>query len=80
MNITLILSPQRILLGGGVMAQASLFPQIRQRLQTQLQGYLDIPHLLDAHNGYVMPPKLGDRAGIVGALALAQQALSPIQP
>ena len=79
MNFTLMLSPQRILLGGGVMAQAGLFPQIRQRLQTQLQGYLDIPHLLDAHNGYVMPPKLGDRAGIGGAFALAQRALASPQ-
>jgi fructokinase len=80
MTITLMLSPQRILLGGGVMAQAGLFAKIRQRLQSKLKGYLEIPHLLDEHPGYVMPPKLGDRAGIVGALALAQQALSSPQP
>jgi fructokinase len=79
MAFTLLLSPQRILLGGGVMAQGALFPLIRQRLQTRLRGYLQIPQLLAAENGYVMPPGLGDRAGIGGALALAAQALAASQ-
>ncbi|MDA0672539.1 MAG: ROK family protein [Cyanobacteria bacterium] len=76
MTFTLVLSPQRILLGGGVMAQSALFPAIRQRLQAKLQGYGAIPQLLATEAGYIMPPKLGDRAGIIGALALAAQALA----
>ena len=61
-NLTLALSPQKIILGGGVMEQAQLFPLIRRELAIQLNGYLEEPSL--------SPPALGDRAGILGALAL----------
>lgn len=64
-NLTLTLSPQMIILGGGVMEQSQLFPLIRDELHQQLNGYLDPPE--------VLPPGLGNRAGILGALALAQR-------
>lgn len=60
------LSPQRLVLGGGVMAQAHLFPRVRAELEAQLAGYVAAPE--------VVPPGLGDRAGICGALALAAAA------
>ena len=68
------LSPRRIVLGGGVMQQASLFPLIRARLTDLLNGY--IPNLV-VHSGledYVVPPELGARAGVLGALLLAKTA------
>ncbi len=70
LTLTLVLSPQRILLGGGVMQQASLFPRIRTRLATLLGGYLDAPALRELDT-YLQPPALGPRAGICGALVLA---------
>ena len=69
-----VLSPQRILLGGGVMEQTHLFPRIRARLLALLNGYVQADALLHGIDSYVVPPALGARAGVLGALALAAQA------
>lgn len=68
------LSPQRIILGGGVMKQKQLFPRIRARLVEALNGYVQSPAILDETDLFVVPPGLGDRAGVSGALALARAA------
>lgn len=73
-NIICILSPQRIILGGGVMQQRQLFPLVRRRVQELLNGYLSVPAILDQIDDYIVPPGLGDRAGVLGAIALAQHA------
>lgn len=67
------LSPKRIVLGGGVMQQAQLFPMIRTELATLLNGYIERPALLDGMESYVVPPQLGSRSGVLGALALAKR-------
>jgi fructokinase len=74
MNITLVLSPQRLILGGGVMHQSTIFPLVRQRVQTYLNGYVKSPAILEDIDSYIVPPGLGDRAGVLGAVALAQLA------
>ncbi len=66
------LSPQRIILGGGVMEQAQLFPMIRAAVQEQLNGYIQSPLLMDRIDDYIVPPALGHRAGVLGAIALGQ--------
>ncbi|MEC2057777.1 ROK family protein [Peribacillus psychrosaccharolyticus] len=71
MNFILILSPQKIILGGGVMKQQQVFPKIRKQLETVLKGYVDTPNLQD----YIVSPGLGNNSGIIGSLILAQQAL-----
>ena len=58
------LSPQRIILGGGVMRRLHLLPMIRNKVAALLNGYLDAPE--------IVPPELGPRSGVLGALALAQ--------
>jgi fructokinase len=58
--------------GGGVMARARLYPSIRSKLAGVLGGYLSTPALGDRIDTFVVPPALGDRAGVLGALALAQ--------
>jgi fructokinase len=68
------LSPYKIILGGGVMQQAHLFPLIRREVQTLLGGYLQSPILLERSDDYIVPPALGKRAGVLGALALAMDA------
>jgi fructokinase len=65
------LSPQRVILGGGVMAQASLLPRIREEVVDLLNGYVQAPPILEAIEEYIVPPALGSRSGILGALALA---------
>jgi fructokinase len=75
MSYICILSPQRIILGGGVMSQPHLFPLIRRKVQEQLNGYVQSPALLEGIDGYILPPGLGNRAGVLGSIALAEQAL-----
>jgi fructokinase len=67
-----ILSPERIILGGGVMEQAHLFPRVRTRLQEILHGYVQSPAITSDIDRYLVPPGLGNRAGVLGAIALAQ--------
>ncbi|NJM99536.1 MAG: ROK family protein [Phormidesmis sp. RL_2_1] len=75
-NFILTLSPERIILGGGVMAQTQLFPLIQAQVRSYLSPYLAIPKIITAIEDYIVPPQLGDQAGLMGALALAQQALT----
>lgn len=73
------LSPQRIIMGGGVMEQEQLFPLIRAKVRRNLNGYVQSPQVLDEIDSYIVPPKLGDRAGVMGAIALAAQALGKFE-
>lgn len=73
-SYVLILSPKRIIMGGGVMKQAGLFPLVREQLRTLLNGYVQHASLAEDIDRYVVPPGLGDQAGISGALALADRA------
>lgn len=75
-DIVVILSPERIILGGGVMQQLQLFSMVRGKVQQLLNGYLTIPAIIHSVDTYVVPPGLGGRSGVLGAIALAEQALS----
>ena len=66
------LSPQRIVLGGGVLQQPRLMPLIRQKAQAALNGYVQSPQVLTNIASYIVPPGLGARAGVLGAIALAE--------
>ena len=70
-QLTLTLSPQRIVLGGGVMQLPRLFPLIRARAQHWLAGYLARPEIETDIDTYIVPPALGEDSGIVGALLVA---------
>jgi len=56
------------------MEQRHLFPMIRRDLVQLLNGYVRAKELTDNLDAYVVPPKLGNRAGICGALFLAERA------
>lgn len=72
-NYILIVSPEKIVMGGGVMKQLQLFPLIRKYVVELLNGYLVKEEILSGIDEYIVPPKLGDNAGIVGAMALAKK-------
>lgn len=71
-NYICVLSPQRIIMGGGVMHQDHMLPRVRTRVQELLNGYVQAPAVLDGIDRYIVPPALGDRAGVLGALALGR--------
>jgi fructokinase len=73
-NFICTLSPQRIVMGGGVMEQGHLFPVIRHKVQTLLNGYVQSPEILERIDEYILPPVLGGQAGVLGAIALAHEA------
>lgn len=68
-----LFAPERIILGGGVMATPGLIARVRAEAVALGQGYF----ALDAAGAeaLILPPALGDRAGLMGALALAEEAL-----
>ena len=68
------LSPERIVLGGGVMQQAGLLDSVRSELVRLLNGYILAPELLQNNATYVVSPQLGRCSGVLGAIALAERA------
>jgi fructokinase len=72
-NYIMVLSPQRIVLGGGVMNQPALLPLVRREVVRLLGGYVQAPAVLEQIDEYIVAPGLGNRSGMLGALALAHQ-------
>ncbi len=68
-----VVSPERIVLGGGVAQQPQLFPLLREAFVRQMNGYLDVPAYGEHIEACIVPAELGQRAGIVGAFLMAQQ-------
>jgi fructokinase len=82
-NLACVLSPQRVIIGGSVrkagqLGQDRFFRLIRERVRIALNDYLVAPSLQEEIDSFVVPPLLGDAAGICGAIALAQLAQQKI--
>ena len=73
-NLICILSPEVLILGGGVMRRKQLFPMIREKTLCLLNGYIKSDMLLHATGNLIVPPELGEKSGVLGALALAARA------
>lgn len=73
MNYILVLSPRKIIVGGGVMQREFLFPKVRNRVRELLNGYVSSKVLLEHIDEYIVPPGLGNQSGSMGAIALAMQ-------
>jgi fructokinase len=67
-----ILSPERIVLGGGVMHEPRLLPLIHGEVSALMNGYLDHASIGDGIADYVTLPRLGSRSGVLGGIALAR--------
>lgn len=75
-NAIVMFSPEIIVLGGGVMQQAHLFPMIREKTLALLGGYVASDKLTpEGIASYIVPPALGINSGVTGALLLGAQAL-----
>jgi fructokinase len=80
-NLTCVLSPRRIVIGGsirkaGQLGEERFFDQVRRAYRSILADYIVSPALTEAGIAeYIVPPLLGDDAGVCGAIALAQAAL-----
>lgn len=72
-ELTYLVSPQRIIMGGGVSSATGLLPAVRQLVADRLSGYLSDPLLRGNLENYIVEPGLGKRAGALGALAMARR-------
>ncbi|HEY6078119.1 MAG TPA: ROK family protein [Polyangiaceae bacterium] len=79
-TLVLVLSPDRLILGGGVMQVEQLFPLVREHLIKSLCGYVQADAIITGIDQYVVPPRLGQQAGVAGALALAERAAREPHP
>jgi fructokinase len=73
-GVICVLSPERIVLGGGVMARPGLLPLVRHAVKELMNGYLDQVAMNEGIADFITPPALGSRAGMLGAIALAETA------
>jgi fructokinase len=74
-NYSLILSPQKIILGGGVLNHPGLIEKIQTEFRNLMKDYIQKDELIGKIDRYIVKPGLGNRAGVLGAIALAQEAL-----
>ncbi len=79
-NIACILSPKRVIIGGSVrkagqLGEERFFQLIREKVRAVLNGYIASELLEEKIDGYIVPPLLGDDAGICGAITLGQRII-----
>ena len=74
-NLILTVSPERIILGGGVMQRKSLFAMVRRETVRLLNGYVQSPAILEHIDGYIVQPELFPVSGLVGSYLIGKRAL-----
>ncbi len=72
-NYILSLAPKRIIIGGGVMQKDFMFPAVRNKVKGLLNAYISNEMVLSRIDEYIVPPALGSRSGVLGAIALAME-------
>ncbi|MBI9045830.1 MAG: ROK family protein [Anaerolineaceae bacterium] len=72
-NLICLFSPQKIILGGGVMHQTHLFPLLHGKTLKKLAGYVQNDLILHRIEDFIVPTGLGDRSGVLGALGLGMK-------
>jgi fructokinase len=73
-GVICVLSPERIILGGGVMRHPQLQPLVHREVSGLMNGYVDLGADDDGVAGYITLPALAPRSGVLGAIALAETA------
>jgi fructokinase len=73
-----VLSPERIVLGGGVMSQPTLLPLVHDRIGGLMNAYAGNGVLGESVAAYVTLPALGSRSGVLGAIAMAEALKAPL--
>lgn len=74
-SLVLLHMPDRLIFGGGVMKAPGLLPELRRQAEKRLGGYVRHARLSAGLEGYIVPPALGDDAGITGAIELGRRVL-----
>ena len=67
-NLVVTISPQRVIMGGGIMKKNGLLEDVRSRVVRILNGYVAAPEITEKIEEYIVLPGLGDGAGVLGAI------------
>lgn len=78
-NLLVTLSPQKIILGGGVMQRTALFGMIRARVLELLNGYVQSDAVLNHIDTLIVPPVLFPVSGLVGSYLLGKRAMEGLR-
>lgn len=77
-NYILTYSPEKVILWGGVMHQEQMFSLVRKQVKQMLNGYLSHTMIEEQIENYIVPPVLGDNAGILGAIRLGMDCIKEV--
>jgi fructokinase len=72
MDLMLTFSPQKVILGGGIMKAQGLIEAVRKKVKIKLNKYVTSPAVRDNIDEYIVSPELGDMSGVLGAIAMAE--------
>ena len=73
-NCILCYSPERIILGGGVMHNEKLIDLIRVKVVEKMNNYIKKDEIIKYIDEYIVLPGLKDDAGIIGAIELGKRS------
>jgi fructokinase len=71
-SVMCVLSPERIVVGGGVASRDGLLGLVQREVLSLMNGYLDSKVVRERISEYITAPALGARAGVLGSIALAK--------
>lgn len=75
-NLIYSFSPRKIVVGGGVFQSPGLLEAVRQKVQHYLNGYIQSTLILESIDQFIVPPSLGSRSGVLGAIGMAVEIFS----
>ncbi len=74
-TLTLVLSPQRIILGGGVMERPVMIEKVRAAFESDFSGYINTIERAGGIKSYLVRESHGGQSGLIGAFALASETM-----
>ena len=78
-NLIYAYSPQRIILGGGVSQHPGFHQAVRQKVLKINNGYVNSIFISEKIDDYILPPALGNRSGVLGAIAMAKKLAANVE-
>jgi fructokinase len=78
-TLVLLHMPERLIFGGGVSKAPGLIEALRRITEARLAGYVSHPALDPGLERFIVPPALGDDAGIRGAIELGRRMLPALR-
>jgi len=72
-NLICTLSPQRVIIGGGLTKNPNLLPMVRSNVAQLLNRYIDASQITKNISEYIVPPALGDLSGVLGAIGMVRR-------